>query len=447
VQDPFSARLPRWRAFGRWLVVASVTGPLGLAAFTGCGSSCDGVEIDGQCQAECKDELCATPGWRCFENTCRAPCSTDEDCSRGETCHSLITDHGTKGKFCIGEAEPPIVGTSGPCKVSDDCKPDYGYRCVDETCTLTCDQHAQCKSGSCTGSATDAEGGAVHVCEDDEFLHGKGQYGSTCPNIANDPSAGCDRVHDFKCLGEGPGDVDAYCAQQFCGSDDDCPAGFFCSTERAEEPPCEDVCDFAGKPTSSDCIHSDQIGAGKHYTCGPVRLLVNQCRHREFCNPCKSDTDCFGKPNQICAADQSGEKICTVLCDANLNSCPWGSAAVCGDWDKTLGKSTCAHRFGSCHGEGAGCEPCREDTDCPRGLCVEATFTGEKYCVDLEPKCDCPDGTPQACSGGGCPPSPSGAPLVCLGGDAYDNVATGKICFGANTDLAASSREGCWPSL
>lgn len=450
MQDPFSARLPRWRAFGRWLVIAGATGAAGLASFTGCGSSCDGVEVNGQCQTECKDELCSVPGAKCFENACHPPCSTSEDCPPGETCHLAITDNGSKASICTG-APKPIEGTTGwPCKASADCNTDYGFRCIDDACALTCDLHAQCNTGSCTGDAKDTEGSAVHTCEKDKFLHGKGQYGSTCPNVAGadgGASAGCDASNDFKCLGEGPGDVDAYCAQQFCGSDDDCPSGFFCSTERADAPPCEDVCDLSGSPMNPQCIHSDQIGADKHYSCGPVTLVVNQCRHREFCNPCKSDSDCFGKPNQICAADQSGEKICTVLCDANLNSCPWGSAAVCGNWDKELGRATCAHRFGSCHGTGAGCEPCREETDCPGGLCIQAMFTGEQYCVDLTTKCECPAGTAQSCSGGGCPPSPSGAPLVCLGGDAYDNAANGKICFGANTDLGGSSREGCWPSL
>jgi hypothetical protein len=364
-----------------------------------------------------------------------------------------VTDYGTKGKFCIGTPEPAPGTTGEPCKKSDDCESKYGFRCIDKTCTLTCELHSQCgAAGSCTGSAKDVEGETVRTCEKDAFPHGAGQYGSTCPNVQGadgGAAAGCDAANDFVCLGRGPGDVDAYCAKRFCGTDDDCPTGFFCASDRADENPCQDSCGLAGTPSDPTCVTAKDIGAGKHFACGPVSLIANTCRHRTFCDACKTDADCLGEPNQICAADQSGAKICTVLCDANLNSCPWGSAAVCGNWDKDRGVATCAHRFGSCHGQGAGCEPCRDETDCPGGLCKQAQFTGERYCVDLKAKCSCPDGTAQTCiNGSGCPKAPSGATLTCLGGALYDMSVTKDVCFGANTDPGqTASREGCWPSL
>lgn len=449
MQDPFSARAPRRRGLFGWLLSVALTTIAGFAAFPGCGSSCDGVMINGQCQEKCRDDKCVT-GAKCFQNACRLACKTTADCPSGEKCHAAATDYGTKGNFCIGEPKPQAGTTGQPCKASTDCKTDYGFRCVKNACRLTCDQHAQCgTAGSCTGSAKDVEGDSVHTCEMDSFLHGPGQYGSSCPNVAGTDggaSAGCDASNNFVCIGRGPGDVDAYCTQQYCGTDDDCPSGFFCATDRVNAPSCDNVCNLVGQNVGG-CIASSDIGDGKHYQCGTATLVVNTCRHREFCDSCSTDSDCFGVPNQICAADQSGEKVCTVLCDANLNSCPWGSAAVCGNWDKERGVSTCAHRFGSCHGEGNGCEPCRDEKDCTGGICKQATFTGERYCVDFRQKCSCPADTAQTCTGGGCRVSPSNAPQTCLGGDAYKGSATYDICFGANTDPGQSaSREGCWPS-
>ena len=97
---------------------------------------------------------------------------------------------------------------------------------------------------------------------------------------------------------------------------------------------------------------------------------------------------------------------------------------------------------------GYGCEPCRDEKDCTGGICKQATFTGERYCVDFRQKCSCPSDTAQTCTGGGCRVAPSNVPQTCLGGDAYKGSATYDICFGANTDPSqAANREGCWPSL
>ena len=41
-----------------------------------------------------------------------------------------------------------------------------------------------------------------------------------------------------------------------------------------------------------------------------------------------TDADCLGKSNQVCADGGNGEKICTVLCDPAVNSCPWGNSTA-----------------------------------------------------------------------------------------------------------------------
>src|SRR5262249_19412706 len=155
-------------------------------------------------------------GAKCFDNACRPACATTADCPEGESCKSAVTDHGTKGRFCVGTPKP-TPGTNGAaCAKNDDCQSDYGFHCIDDVCTLTCDLPTQCgATGSCTGSAKDVDGTPVRTCEKDKFPHAKGQYGSTCPNVAGADAgaAGCDTANDFVCVGRGPGDVDAYCTQ------------------------------------------------------------------------------------------------------------------------------------------------------------------------------------------------------------------------------------------
>jgi hypothetical protein len=356
----------------------------------------------------------------------------------------VSTTQGFVGSLCVGPTGATPTGGE-PCEGNDDCKVDFGFHCVDGACTLTCAVHEHCgTSGACTGAASDSEDTAVHVCEPDAFPRKEGQYGTRCPNGDE-----CNRDDGFVCIGAGPGDADAYCAKVDCTADDECPAGFFCSVRFASGVPCTDVCGFPGRDGST-CIPDSDIGAGRPYQCSPVGLNRRVCLHRGFCNECDTDSDCLGKPNQICARDRSGQKICTRLCDPNLNSCPWGSAAGCAVWDDDLGVPTCSHRFGSCRGEGASCHPCVDSSDCPRGYCQETAFTGEHYCVDVSATCSCPSGTSGLCKGGGCPltPEPAGLEMSCFGGSGLVEDPRFNTCIGASGSRSGGGEpDGCWPSL
>jgi hypothetical protein len=245
------------------------------------------------------------------------------------------------------------------------------------------------------------------------------------------------------CIGAGPGDLDAYCTVD-CSSDDDCSAGYYCGSMTRN--PCGAVCTLQGQPADPRCVPVDQIGAGLPFHCGAQAVERQVCRQREFCSTCESDADCLAIPNQLCAKDASGEKICTRLCDSETRSCPWGNAATCGLYDTDLGQPTCSHRFGSCHGEGKTCEPCRSNDDCPGGGCTSSSFTGERWCINLDTHCDCemPDAT-GVCLGAGCPDSPSGLPLQCIG-DKKSQLF--DVCYAANsgtlTQLGSSPQTGCW---
>jgi len=423
---------------------------LSCFALSDCSSACPGTVVNGTCQKTCEDVLCGS-GQYCVDNACRPKCQTTAECGPRQTCTVRTSDSGQRGSFCIGPASAGLT-TGAPCAASRDCNQSTGDRCIGGHCTFTCEAHDDCvicaspghciSSGSCTGTAKDAEGTSVRTCEVDSFPRGPGQFGSPCPN--GPTGKDCDAANDFTCVAKSAGDIDAYCSKNFFTGDADCPAGSFCETLQVPQPPCNDVCQFPGSGGGPPkCIASSDIGPGKHYQCGPVSLLTTQCRHRQFCAPCANDSDCLSVPHQVCAKDASGEKICTVLCDDNINSCPWGSAVSCRTTDDALGIPTCSHRFGSCHGTGKSCEPCVDQRNCPTGFCHTEPFSNEQYCVDLKATCSCPAGTAASCAGGGCPTTPEPALLTmsCLGGDAYAGTSLENVCFGA------SSGTGCWPAL
>jgi hypothetical protein len=326
-------------------------------------------------------------------------------------------------------------GRFTPCAGDSECDTDHGFSCVDGECSYACTSHADCVAvGHCDTRKVDGE--RKSFCVVDKKAPKPGGLYTSCPK-------GTECNDAALCLGAGPGDLDAYCSID-CAKDDDCAAGYYCGT--LTRPPCEDNCNVKAQPDDPRCVPSAQIGPDAAFHCGDSGVQRSVCRQREFCSPCDSDADCLAVPNQVCARDQSGEKICTRLCDTNTRSCPWGNAAQCGNYDDDIGAPTCAHRFGSCHGTGKTCEPCRTSDDCPGGACTSSQFTGERWCINLSTKCHCKtvDST-GTCDDGGCPDAPSGLAIQCIGSP---TSPLNDICYAANsgtdTLLGTSPQTGCW---
>ena len=417
---------------------------LGCAAAPSCTEHCAGVEIDGRCETLCEDALCPA-GSSCVSNACARSCTASTDCPAEQRCASAVADYGGQGMYCAGTRGTAGGRDGASCERSSECDGAHGYRCVSGSCTLTCEIHEHCASrGSCTAQGNDSEGKEVALCEDDGFSRGPGQYGSSC---ALDDGA-CDADTGFRCIGAGQGDADAYCTQLDCGADADCPSGYYCSTQVSSRRPCEAGCGFEASDRDG-CVPKSEIGSGQRFRCGPAGgLHFGICLRRGYCNECETDVDCRGRPHQVCAKDGSGNKICTILCDPGVNSCPWGSASVCRLWDEQLGIETCGHRFGSCTGDGSGCHPCIDQGDCPRGECVSSAFTGERFCIDHEATCTCNAGAGTVCTGGGCPSTPAGSPMSCYGGDFFIGTQYEGLCIGISTARAQLGEpEGCWPSF
>lgn len=351
------------------------------------------------------------------------------DTKRGGTAAAEAGAGGCGGDDCV-------AGRFTACAKDAECDQAHGFDCVDGECSYACESHSDCIGiGHCESHTIDGQ--HKGYCVRDAAPPVPGELYTACPNgtECSDPDL---------CLGAGVGDLDAYCSID-CQRDADCSPGYYCgSLTRA---PCNDACDGKLRGSSDPaCIPDAQIGDDKPYHCSDLGVVRSVCRQREFCSPCERDADCLAIPNQICARDESGEKICTRLCDPDARSCPWGNAAQCGHFDADVGQATCSHRFGSCHGKGEVCEPCRTNDDCPGGACASSQFTGERWCVNFSTHCACASvGESGTCTGGGCPESPSGLSIQCVG-DKSSSLF--DICYAANsatsTQLGTSPQTGCW---
>jgi len=330
----------------------------------------------------------------------------------GAACPASAGISGSGGTTATGGTGGTGTARSGPCQSDATCDGSHGFSCAEGECRHPCRTHFDCEGqGICQPLTNDAGDKVGDYCALLDTPQPAGEYYTHCPNYDE-----CDSAAGFVCLGAGVGDADAYCSGP-CGTDTDCPTGFFC----------------------------DQISDSN----GDAHEL---CVRRRFCAPCETDADCLTVPGQICAHDPSGEKTCTVLCDQSVDSCPWGNATVCASVDPEVGAPTCAHRFGSCHGEGKSCEPCVRDADCPYGLCYGSGYTGERWCIDDTVDCNCDglDTTSHICqAGNGCPRTPGALKMTCYDFERYDGDPLGHACFQANANGSAileSPQAGCWGS-
>lgn len=368
----------------------------------------------------------------------------------------LVSLFGCESEPCVGERCPDAcngadcsvpaedaglqVGQYTKCFSDAACDTANGFRCVEGSCLYNCQTHFDCAGiGFCT-AVPSLEG--RKFCTPSADAPKLGGYYTRCPDGTE-----CDVESGFECVGAGVGDLDAFCTTA-CTGDDECPTGFVC--DRVSATPCESACGVVGDPRDPACVPSSEIGAGKKYQCGRFGPERSLCVRRKFCSTCETDADCGTTPNLVCARDRSGEKICTPLCDPSvLGACPWGAAAECAIWDEELGVPTCSHKFGSCRGSGAPCEPCTSDVDCAdTGLCFGSSFTGERYCIDLAIPCFCDQALNGLCEGGGCPETPGGLTMLCYVGA---NSSGEGICLGANSNaeqsrLITASQTGCWPN-
>jgi hypothetical protein len=240
-----------------------------------------------------------------------------------------------------------------------------------------------------------------------------------------------------------------------CHKDSDCPGGYWCAiTEDPHQlcgaamqnaqvcgtvPMCkvDSDCGGAGATCSAgkcSCVNA-MAPDGTTYMAGEWCTLRNVCRPRRICDPCTTDIDCSGLPDQkqhCTTMPKDGMKFCATDCMTDSDC----------DASFQCTNNACVPRYGTCTGAKAFCEPCHNDTECAKGLRCErpsGASTVERACLD-------PAGATSCMSDLGCPTSPSGLHAACLG--PTENVPQGQpgfdTCYAPfNT---GTLRFSCWPS-
>lgn len=209
-----------------WLVFAAALMVAAPLAFVACGEDeattcetnddCDSGEacIAGTCKASCTDsEDCETGqcAINCADseaNFCFDPCTSDTDCSNGQTCQ----------EFCGGRLKE--CRTSGVVTCTEDGDCDKGQICdeTSETCIAGCRTNADCEADEiCNQDALGCEAACTSNSECDEDA-GEVCVDGACilPDNTCGDNADCYDLGAFYCAA-GQGGADNFCADVSCG--------------------------------------------------------------------------------------------------------------------------------------------------------------------------------------------------------------------------------------
>lgn len=386
-----------------------------------------------------------------------------------------------------------LAGMLGCSKSSATCEPSQcaaGNQCIDDgtgggaTCHEVCTAQSGCPtSWHCNDGP--ASGFGVSWCVQDaiSFEGGAGQWNAPCAaGKGEGANPDCNWSLGFACYGISPTDANAFCTQFACTSDDECPGGWWCSTQNV------------GPNVTSAAP-----------TFGKTR---NICLPRSYCAPCKKDLDCYAPPGSTpvhCVPDVNGSTFCAPQCSTSANcaydavcSTPWkvcspapsggpacttddqcptaggryqhclggsctpecGAAADCASGAACVANTTvCIPRAGVCVGTGGFCSPCRSDDDCAPKAGSLAAPQAAGYCMSSEPYstehfCSAPstvaDCDAQAPDPAGCPSPTSGQNWqfsACTGAGAAGGPPNaqclGVVSFGTGSGSPVGI-PGCW---
>jgi hypothetical protein len=369
-------------------------------AEAGAATCVGGIVIDGSCEAKCQPSLCLG-GNTCVGNQCKLVCQSVRDCQPGQACVAATEDGtGMAVTICVADGKSTGIGTS--CLLGTEC-----------SSLFTCHDGTACGASLCKGQA----------CSGGHCPDGSPCTPATC--LASECAA-------MTCFGKGPGDANAYCSSNDCGSDADCTQGMGCEMHRDPHAVCPaTTASSACGKTSDPCIDPSAFMAnGATYSQGPVCLMRKSCLVRGWCDACSSDADCSLVPGQHCKT-VGPDKRCVADC-AMDSDCIAGLHCSGG---------SCVPRYaGGCVGQGNFCEPCVVDEDCGStggtGACIQFP-SGERACIDVSMSISCMVDTD-------CPTSPSGLHGQCLNQAAgYTSGTPGYDTCYAPYD-GTTYRYGCW---
>jgi hypothetical protein len=364
-------------------------------------------------------------------------------------------------------SKPPAAATCDP----KQCAP--GNDCIDDGSGPSC--HKVCTQQDCPFGYYCNDGRPKSWCVGNTlvFPQGTAQWGTPCMPPKERGNPACDNADAFGCYGISPTDANAFCTQFDCLGDSDCAGGWWCETVNVSPNVTTTASSFGTKPR--------QV-----------------CVPRWYCAPCQLDHDCSPLPDgrpQYCMNDSKGNMYCTPRCTATANcasdakcaphwnlclggtspqpctrdeDCPpsaqnvaqhcdlgpvtggmlgmtgvcapeCGSDADCdtakGQHCQTSNNSYCTPRAGVCKGDGSLCSPCRSDADCTHGYCVEAPYSGERFCSQM---------ANGMCPGAGACPTKTGvtgSSVACT--TMASDFAPVNQCVGV-VSLGGTDVPGCW---
>lgn len=369
-----------------------------LGVFGGCGPSagtCSGdnhtvLDPSGNTIATCPaSQACSTSG-----GTAGCVACDPTQCLKGDSCIQgwQNYDDATKGDMSNQTTECRLT-----CKAPTDCP--FNYHCFDPGAGA----QAYCVKDRASATFTPTSMGEAA---------GGAPWGVPCSPTHGAPDAfasnsDCDSKDNFWCYGISPTDANSFCTQFQCGSDGDCPGGWWCATinDSPNVTTARRGLTVTMPPSTYNWGSTTTVCLPRAYNLTPGT----------YCAPCKSDVECptnNGNPQHCVPADgmSSKETICAVECTADSN-CPLDYH--CGSAN---GQMVCLPRAATCVGSsfsmGAGknqfCDPCHSDTDCSSigGFCTLADYSTEHFCTAATPTCTCTSGS--GCMDT-CPPVPAGA--------------------------------------
>lgn len=386
------------------------------------------ITDEGVCEAKCTPSKCLA-GNICIGNRCVLECDAHNDCLDDGTqnCASAIEDDTKRPTMtCQPNGNPWGIGFKCP----------FGNEC------------ASVVSCSTTGERCDAAqcGGVPDACKLDEQACyakancnvGKCPDGSAC-TVFSCSAQEC--VANLTCITKGDADADAYCTQNGCQADADCPGGYYCGASRDPREICNSMpkkgnSNLCGKVSiNTPCVPASDLGNGNTLFEGPGCILQKTCLKRNECAPCDADLDCSqGIANHCITMPMEAQKRCAKACNANSDC---GRDFACQD-SGTAGK-VCVHKFGACEGTGKFCEPCLDDTSCGPVTGTSVCFThndGQRGCGDIA--------FPTMCmTSADCPKSPGGEPAFCI--DDPASPLYQRCYIFAYIDLGAGNvKASCW---
>jgi hypothetical protein len=432
--------------------------------------------------------------FNCANGDCKGTCTSNSDCTGGNTCINNSCGKKQNGQTCKGDAECKsnncvdgvccdttckgdcvfcaLPNARGRCTAVPANAPDPRNKCVDM-------QAASCgTNGRCNGNRACATYPTGTICKAGscDVKNNRAIQSSVCRSgVCTDPSPGS--CAPYRCNGAGCGNSCATSADciagvscfngscggvpvgSLCSHTADCAPGLFC----AQGVCCQSAC-------TASCYSCDQVGMKG--TCAPVAAggqdPSSTCKDTGP-STCGNDGTCNGKggcrkyaSGTTCAPARctDGQQTATSMCNGN-GQCQAGTTRACAPY--ACNTSDC---YGSCTenkqcAAGQICDAtghcgkkkdgamCDDGSECDSTFCIEGLCC-HTDCRSLCKSCALPD-SPGTCANvpaggidptGGCAASPEascGNDGTCNGGGACRKWASTTMCRAASCPADAAT--------